>query len=90
MGVPHHLVRSRFLWATFFTPTIGSESRNNRSDAIIGPKNSVAAELREEYDVPLMPIPRNRNSNTDDLEINLNTIICHRASYQLDLGNAKM
>ena len=43
-----------------------------------------------EDDVTLMLIPSNRNSNTDDLEINLDTIIYHGAFYQIDLGNATM
>ena len=60
---------------TLFTPTIIYESTNNWSNAIIGAKNSLDVELRVEDDVPLMPIPRNRNSNTDDLEINLDTRI---------------
>ena len=41
-------------------------------------------------DLPMMPIPRNLNSNTDDLEINLDTRIFHGAFYQLDLVNATM
>ena len=53
--------------STFFTPTFRYDSMNNRSNAIIGPKYSVDAELHIEDDVSLMPIPRNRNSNTDDL-----------------------
>ena len=74
--------------STFFTPNIRSDSTNIRSDAIIGPKNSVDAELRVEDDLPLMPLPRNHNSNIDDLEINLDTITFHGSFYQLDLGNS--
>ena len=46
---------------------IRSYSTNNSSNAIIGPKNSVDDELRVEDDVPLMPVLRNQNSNTDYL-----------------------
>ena len=53
--------------SVFFTPTIRSDSTNNRSDEMIGPKNSVSDELCVEDDVPLMPVLRNQNSNTDDL-----------------------
>ena len=35
-----------------------------------------------------MQIPRNRNSNTNDLEINIDAITFYGAFYQLDLGNA--
>ena len=57
-------------------PNIRSDSTNNRSDAIIGPKNIVDDELLVEDDVPLTPIPRNLNF--------------HRAFSQPDLGNATM
>ena len=57
-------------------PNMISDSTNNRSDAIIGPKNSVDDELHVEDDVPLMSIPRNLN--------------CHGAFSQLGLGNATM
>ena len=43
----------------------------------------------EDY-VPLMHIPRNRNSNIDDLEINLYMRSFHGAFSQLDSGNETM
>ena len=43
-----------------------------------------------EDDVTLMPLQRHHNSNKDDLEINLDTIICYGAFYKPYLGNATM
>ena len=43
-----------------------------------------------EDDVLLMSIPRNRNSNTDDLEINVDTRIFRGAFFQIDLVNETM
>ena len=65
---------------------IRSDYKNNRSDAIIGPNNSVYAEISVEDDLSLMPLPRNHNSNIDDLAINLDTRFFHGSFYQLDLG----
>ena len=48
---------------------IRSDSTNNSSNAIIGPKNSVDDELRVEDDVPLMPIPRNLNCHREFLNL---------------------
>ena len=39
---------------------------------------------------PLIPIRRNRNSNIDDLAINIDTIIFNGEFSQLALGNAPM
>ena len=51
---------------------------------------NVDAELRMEDGVPLIPIPRNKNSNTDDLAINLDTPKFHWEISQHDLGNTKI
>ena len=69
-------------------PIIRSHFINNRIDAVIKQSNTVDAELHVEDDVPLMPIPRNCNSNTDDLEINLYMSICCGIFSQVGIGNA--